>query len=1215
MANTYKLTINDIPEENKNLELTYNQDDGSTQTLSINNTNYKCTLNKFSYKKAIYQPGEIHIELQVGKESNAAISFSEVENIHNAFIGKFFQLQYTGKKTLNIAEDYYSFDVKIEKQGSGKPLTIQIQAFDPLKFLALDKYCMAYTCKKLIKDILINSAVWPNGIPKKLTDKLNSAQTTTEKIDKLKYDIYILNKEINDLKGKKQDATQKEKDVEKKIKEVQAKEEESFIITNPIFLAYTNNTDKTYTEFIQPYLVQYNESFLDFLVRVSNRCGEFFYYEGGKIHIGWEATDPIIIQEYVSVKFPQEIHTAWDNKAIADIHNDYAQGQNIINSATPKVMRDSELAFDENLAKIPPKEAYTSWQDFALFPGCFFVTNVTGALNSATLTEMIEFFIFNTTASITNSLTASSDTNNAYEKSNFDSDKPYFNERKNGNDLHPFSTNDTNKSVKSMTAYCLNFYTDIRNGIESAERSRLQIELGDHYCEVSLGSLIQFEGDTKQYIVVKIESQIDSQIDKLGLGGGETLSIEVILYNPDPKVTNYPPSAHVESIRSAKAQRAIITHNQDPLKMNRVRVRYPWQGETEKTEDLSKSEDSTPWIRIALPMASDGSGFNFLPEVGDEAIINYENGNIEKPYVEGMLYSSKKAVPASHKRNNARVLSSVNGHCIIFSDPGASTNAIKGLFPAWNTICSFYPLAKGAFENDDVRKAMGGIELTDEYGLYSISMSSEKRAISVDSPLGKVDINAFTGITISAPNGNVRIEGKNIDIVAGNNLSISSGNNIASHFWPFYREKGLNDSLSEFCKDVKNKVFLSKLELVDMNLLRTVFETFLRPCAGTLLIKSNRYLCFEAGKGEAQIAGRQVVKQLGLKETMDRARKFDQLQNVSIPYKNNLVTTNRIPIHINNLIQAINAANDAFKTTNAFLLREKNAYIDAYITIQSIFNSQNFITNGNQLPDFNTLYNNIGNFREFQMNDASISAEANRRSGRNPEPELQVKRFNLTKVYLNKLNKHALNIKDGQLTQNKIREKFKDTYIQDTVLKNLIQDHPTIYTHIDLLFNDSITSNYFTNNGPQNLRVANKRKLVFEILKLLITDQESTEVTDAAYGDEKKIELVEEPLSYGDYGHWKRFLKSIKYVDPPVISKKTKSLNILKSLGKSLIGHNKLEGMLDQYIWDTNEDRGKILFSDQEGETLNFHNKEVHYYKKSSTDPLNELKDILRGIQ
>ena len=39
-------------------------------------------------------------------------------------------------------------------------------------------------------------------------------------------------------------------------------------------------------EAIFPYLVQYNESFYDFLVRTTNRWGEFLYYEDGKLHIG-----------------------------------------------------------------------------------------------------------------------------------------------------------------------------------------------------------------------------------------------------------------------------------------------------------------------------------------------------------------------------------------------------------------------------------------------------------------------------------------------------------------------------------------------------------------------------------------------------------------------------------------------------------------------------------------------------------------------------------------------------------------------------------------------------------------------------------------------------------------------------------------------------------------------------------------------------------------
>ena len=183
---------------------------------------------------------------------------------------------------------------------------------------------------------------------------------------------------------------------------------------------------------------------------------------------------------------------------------------------------------------------------------------------------------------------------------------------------------------------------------------------------------------------------------------------------------------------------------------------------------------------------------------------------------------------------------------------------------------------------------MGGIEFTDEHGLYSISMSSDKRAIS-------------TGITISAPNGNVRIEGKNIDIVAGNNLSISSGNNIASHFWHMRNEKW-KEGWKDFGKTLATGL-LSKSELIDMNLIRTIFETILRPCGGTLLVKSNRYLCFEAGKGEAQIAGRQAVKQLELRATMDFTFRPDQIVDVTIPYQNEVVATNRIPTHINNVIQ------------------------------------------------------------------------------------------------------------------------------------------------------------------------------------------------------------------------------------------------------------------------------------------------------------------------
>ena len=1176
MANTYKLTINDIPKENLNLELTYNQKDESTQTLSINNTNYKCTLNKFSYKKAIYQPGEIHIELQVGKESNAAISFSEVKDIHNAFIGKFFQLQYTGKKTLNIAENYYSFDVKIEKQGSGKPLTVQIQAFDPLKFLALDKYCMAYTCKKLVTDIITKIDIWPNNLPQKLKEAItNDRQSITDK--------------ENDLNNKKKATDTSKDEIIKAIEELNTAirnwwdKKDGFFVKSPQFITYATETDgnsdnstgpKKNYEFIQPYLVQYNESFLDFLVRVTNRCGEFFYYEGGKIHIGWEATDPITIQEYVSVKFPQEIRTAWADYAIADIHNDYTQGKNIINFAAPIVMRDSELAFDENLAKIPPKGEYTSWQDFALFPGCFFVTHVSGALNSATLLEMLEYLTFNSAASMSNSLVLSFDTNNSYEESNFDSGKPYFNERKNGDDLHPFSTNDTNKSVNSMTAYCLDFYTNIRNGIESAERSRLQIELGDHYCEASLGSLIQFEGDTQQYIVVKIESQIDSQIDKLGLSGGETLSIEVIPYTK--RQTVYPPSAHVESTRSAKAQRAIITHNQDPLKMNRVRVRYPWQGKTESVDDLKTSEDSTPWIRIALPMASDGSGFNFLPEVGDEAIINFENGNIEKPYVEGMLYSGGQTVPFSHKRNNARVLSSVNGHCIIFSDPGASTNAIKSLSPLWSTISSFIPTAKFPFKDDDVRKAMGGIEFTDEYGLYSISMSSEKRTISVDSPFGRVGISAYTGITISAPNGNIRIEGKNITLAAGNNVTIESGINKKTDYWPF-----TIGSIKEQSIDLAESL-IKKFMPIDMGLIRTVMETFLRPIGGTMLIKSNRYLRLEAGKGETKVLSRDLIS------------KFSNLKSLSSTLSEEFSRATTIYS-----LQIYNLLNEAVNFIQAVFEEHKKAYIGL------TGRENNYGQVRNNLPvgirpkaesDWNTLYTKA-------KNNTKIESIKNNNPNPNPNPNQDpIKNYN---TFVKEAKEYICNTLEDAVWKNKTKN-------LSPAIQKLVNEN-----NIKILIKDCYNPVCYEQQGNQRPVVdgttvidpVNKRKAVFAILKRLIEDQRSN-----LY---RKITLTDSPSSY-ERDDWRSYfdndnsLKIVAEQEKP-LGKFRQFLNseFMKFINKGA----GTTGMFDQYVWDKTED-GKILFSDDAGTTLQFLNNTIQPYQASRDldQIITDLKTLLRSI-
>ena len=921
-----------------------------------------------------------------------------------------------------------------------------------------------------------------------------------------------------------------------------------------------------------------------------------------------EQDDITPITEYVSVNFSDETATAWKENYIVSSHHNYSLRENKVKRFPSELqdneniqLQDSQLASDENLVSLPPKDEYTKWQDFALWPGYFFINAVTDIVNSADMIEAAVNLISDTGITILNCGLSAKATNDDYEDKNFKKGI-YTNDRKNGDRIHPFSTSESVKNtLDSYVTFSLEFYEAVRKGIEANERSRIQIALGDHFYPLTLGSLIELDGE--QYIVVQMNGCANS--------GAETFDIEAIPYKKDKFV--FPPAAPVSPIREAKAQRAFITHNADPLKMNRVRVRYPWQGKTEKDEELEASEDSTPWIRIALPMASDGSGFNFLPQIGDEAIINYENGNIEKPYVEGMLYTraakeDESTVPYAFKRDKARVISSVNGHSIIFSDPSASSDALNSLSPLMSTIKSFCPTGfiktelslrdhKVDIFPDSFKKAMGGIEFTDEHGLYSISMSSDKRAISIDSPLGKVNISAFTGITISAPNGNVRIEGKNIDIVAGNNLSISSGNNIASHFWPVYRDKSLGESIFDSLKDA-GKTIISKLEIIDMNLIRTAFETFVRPCGGTMLIKSNRYLCFEAGKGETQIAGHQ---QFGMGTAWKSLIKPDQIMEVTIPYQNTDVASNRIPIYINNFIQAINTATALFNTINQSLSTAKTAYETAYAAITRINNYNTYIE-GN-LQDFNTLYpNNIDGFNEL--------------TAQHPQNNEVAQDFQTIATQLFNLNKSAIKIKKENLTENKIWDKFCTEIIQDPVLKSIIT---TLRSEImkDGVFNDFTTQRRTIGQAVQiahNIASVNKRKITYEVLKQLIQKQ-----PDAKTNTKKIGNLPQQEPNFDD-ANWANFCNSITYeVFEPDTRKRTKVKNFLKPMGitlaKYFTGYKKLEGILDQYIWDTHEDTGKILFSDQEGETLNFHNKEIHYYKKSETDPLIPLIDILKGIQ
>jgi uncharacterized protein involved in type VI secretion and phage assembly len=104
----------------------------------------------------------------------------------------------------------------------------------------------------------------------------------------------------------------------------------------------------------------------------------------------------------------------------------------------------------------------------------------------------------------------------------------------------------------------------------------------------------------------------------------------------------------------------VVTDNQDPDALGRVRVRFPWRG----------TPDESHWARIAVPMAGPDRGTWFLPEVDDEVLVAFERGDISHPYIVGALWNGKDVPPATNSggSNDIRKIRSRAGHELVFDD-------------------------------------------------------------------------------------------------------------------------------------------------------------------------------------------------------------------------------------------------------------------------------------------------------------------------------------------------------------------------------------------------------------------------------------------------------------------------------------------------------------------------------------------------------------------
>lgn len=203
-------------------------------------------------------------------------------------------------------------------------------------------------------------------------------------------------------------------------------------------------------------------------------------------------------------------------------------------------------------------------------------------------------------------------------------------------------------------------------------------------------------------------------------------------------LTEFPEDERNDAIRGAVA--GIVTDNKDPERLGRVKITFPWR------DDAGESY----WARIATTMAGTNRGTYFLPEIGDEVLVAFEDGDIHYPYVLGALWNGEEKPPEDNAdgKNDVRKIRSRSGHEITLNDSASGNVEIK---------------TKGGHT----------ILLDDSTGSEKIRIAdrTKNNEIKFDSNQNSIDISSAATVNVESTLINLKGKG-NVSIEAGGILTL-----------------------------------------------------------------------------------------------------------------------------------------------------------------------------------------------------------------------------------------------------------------------------------------------------------------------------------------------------------------------------------------------------------------------------------------------------------
>lgn len=332
-----------------------------------------------------------------------------------------------------------------------------------------------------------------------------------------------------------------------------------------------------------PYVVQYNENTYQFIARLAQRYGEFFYYEDGKLVFGKVDAKPAVTLHPDTDVLAYHYDLAMDHPHFVHGHHEYLEYENYVDEA----MR------------------YTGESQHKLTDYVY--------------THSKEAFAKPTLQNLHASVQEDNDIDQLQE-----------------------SVKAQGFGARSMMMTC------------TLTTNRADLKLGS---KITISEAADQNGGS-----VKITNHEELLVVRVVCRGTLNGHFENEL-TAIPAKAEYPPYANCDVYPVTEMQRAIVKDNKDPEALGRIRVQFSWQ-------ELQDENMWTPWLRIAQAHGGNDKGSYIIPEIDEEVMVGFENGNAEKPYVIGTLYHGMQRPGDGwySNSNDIKAFRTRNGHTVEVHD-------------------------------------------------------------------------------------------------------------------------------------------------------------------------------------------------------------------------------------------------------------------------------------------------------------------------------------------------------------------------------------------------------------------------------------------------------------------------------------------------------------------------------------------------------------------